>query len=188
MSQVNVEIKAKCSDTERIKQILESHKDVSYIGKDHQIDTYFLVPNGRLKIRQGNLEKCMVFYNRNDQETPKLSQVMLYQFGDDIANFDNAESNQIKNMLVASCGIKTVVDKKRFIYRDQIRKAKLHVDEVVGLGSFLEIEIIDEKGVMDEDIMQGYCQYYMNLFGVQKSDLISESYSDMILKQENSNA
>lgn len=185
MSQVNVEIKARCSDPERIKQILESHKDVVLIGEDHQIDTYFSVSRGRLKIRQGNIEKCMVFYNRNDQETPKLSEVMLYQFEDDKANADNVDSNTLKDMLVASCGIKAIVDKKRNIYRDKNRKAKLHVDEVDGLGSFVEIEIIDKKGVMDEDVMQGYCQYYMNLFGVQESDLVSESYSDMILKQEN---
>ena len=58
---LNVEIKAKCSDPKRVRNILES-KGAEYRGLDHQIDTYFRVPNGRLKLREGNIENALIFY------------------------------------------------------------------------------------------------------------------------------
>lgn len=56
---LNVEIKAKCSDPQRIRDILESH-GAEHKGLDHQIDTYFRVQNGRLKLREGDIENFLI--------------------------------------------------------------------------------------------------------------------------------
>ena len=52
---INIEIKARCEDQGVIRQVLQE-KQADYKGIDHQVDTYFIVPNGRLKLRQGTIE------------------------------------------------------------------------------------------------------------------------------------
>ena len=74
---LNVEIKARCNATQEVHQILQG-KNARFIGVDHQIDTYFKVSNGRLKLRQGNIENALIHYQRPDQEGPKTSTVSLY--------------------------------------------------------------------------------------------------------------
>ena len=79
MPHVNIEIKARCNDHEKIRGILKS-RNADFKGIDHQIDTYFKVNNGRLKLREGNIENHLIFYQRSDQEGPKQSDVILYDF------------------------------------------------------------------------------------------------------------
>ena len=47
---INSEIKARCADQEAVRQYLHEH-GADFKGTDHQIDTYFHVPEGRLKLR-----------------------------------------------------------------------------------------------------------------------------------------
>ena len=77
-------------------------------------------------------------------------------------------------------GTKVVVDKKRKIFF--IENVKFHLDEVNGLGPFVEIEAIDTKGDIGEEKLQEQCQYYMDLFGIKSTALIAVSYSDLLLK------
>ncbi|MFT5647501.1 MAG: adenylate cyclase class 2, partial [Aureispira sp.] len=70
MSWKNVEIKAKCADIKVLEKILLEHQ-ADYKGLDHQIDTYFNVPNGRLKLREGNIENALIHYDRGNQAKPK---------------------------------------------------------------------------------------------------------------------
>ena len=165
----NIEIKAKCSESKQIHQILAENK-ADFIGLDHQIDTYFKVPNGRLKLRQGNIENHLIYYNRPNQAGPKKSEVLLYSV--------EKESN-LKDVLTTALGEKVVVDKKRYIYF--IDNVKFHVDEVKGLGNFIEIEAIDKDGNISLNTLKEQCNFYMELFGIAQKDLIEVSYSDLIL-------
>ena len=74
-----IEIKARCHQPEKIKAILAS-KNALFKGIDHQIDTYFQVPKGRLKLREGNIENHLIQYHRPNQAGPKKSSVscLLY--------------------------------------------------------------------------------------------------------------
>jgi adenylate cyclase class IV len=49
------------------------------------------------------------------------------------------------------------------------------------LGSFLEIEVIDETGAPDLIKMKEQCHYYMDLLEIKEVDLFENSYSDMVL-------
>ena len=60
MEHINIEIKAKCLNQIRIREIIKSHK-ADFKGIDHQIDTYFKVSSGRLKLREGNIENYLNF-------------------------------------------------------------------------------------------------------------------------------
>lgn len=166
---LNVEIKARCNDHEEIHNILKS-LGADYKGCDHQIDTYFNCNKGRLKLRQGNIENSLIFYTRNNQAGPKESDIALAQLSADTS---------LKGVLEKSYGVKVEVDKKRHIYF--IENVKFHLDEVVGLGRFMEIEAIDLTGEIGLKKLDEQCKHYMKTLNVNENDLIEFSYSDMLL-------
>ncbi len=63
MSHINIEIKAKLKNSDLIIKILKNQR-ARFIGTDHQIDTYFKVPYGRLKLREGSIENYLIFLQK----------------------------------------------------------------------------------------------------------------------------
>jgi adenylate cyclase, class 2 len=169
MGHLNVEIKAKCRNHAVIEQIL-LERNARFIGLDHQIDTYFKVPNGRLKLREGNIENTLIFYDRPNQAGPKKSDIILYHVQPDAS---------LKAILEKTNGIMAVVDKQRKIFF--IDNVKFHLDEVLGLGQFVEIEAIDDNKSLNYDQLLEQCTFYMALFDIQEVDLLTNSYSDMVM-------
>lgn len=167
---INLEIKAFCDNRNEIREILKS-KNADFKGMDHQIDTYFNVHYGRLKLREGNIENHLIHYQRDDQEGPKQSDVLL---------FKTKPGSALKEILGRSMGILVVVDKKREIYF--IDNVKFHLDQVEGLGNFAEIEAIDEDGNLGKEKLLEQCKYYLQLFDIDQEDLVPVSYSDLMLK------
>lgn len=170
-----IEIKAFCSDPDKIELILKE-LNADFIGIDHQIDTYFNVNYGRLKLREGNIENALIHYDREDKSGPKKSKVLIYKSNPD---------SELKEILVHSLGILTVVNKKRKIYF--IDNIKFHIDEVSNLGTFVEIEAIDTNRSLGEEQLNKQCQKFLQLFGIKENDLIPVSYSDMLIEEENRN-
>ena len=66
MKHLIIEMKAKCGDREAVRRILRS-RNADFKGTDHQIDTYFQARDGRLKLREGNIENYLIFYKRGDK-------------------------------------------------------------------------------------------------------------------------
>lgn len=165
---VNIEIKARCPEPDRVAALLRS-RDADYRGNDHQVDTYFMVSDGRLKLREGSIENNLIYYKRDNQSGPKKSDVILYPTGKD---------KNIKDILTEVLGVKVVVDKGRDIFF--IGNVKFHIDRVEGLGSFVEIEAIGKEG--EEEKLFKQCEYYLALLDIPDEDLISESYSDLLIK------
>ena len=170
MTILNIEIKAKSTNQEKIREILKS-KNAHFKGIDHQIDTYFKVNTGRLKLREGNIENNLIYYKREDKEGPKQSDIILYKLD------KNASSKQL---LTKALGILIVVDKKREIYF--IDNVKFHIDTVKNLGTFVEIEAIDENETIGKEKLLEQCEHYLELFQIPKENLISVSYSDLLLE------
>jgi len=171
MSYVNIEIKAKSNNQDAIREILKL-KNADFKGVDYQIDTYFKVNNGRLKLREGNIENHLIYYQRENKEGPKQSDIIL---------FKSDPKSSLKEILTKALGILVVVDKKREIYF--IDNVKFHIDTVKNLGTFMEIEAIDSDGSFRKEKLFEQCQNYLDLFGIPKDDLISVSYSDLLLKK-----
>jgi adenylate cyclase, class 2 len=171
MIHLNIEIKARCHTPLSIKGILEAH-NARFVGIDHQIDTYFKVPNGRLKLREGNIENSLIHYERSNQAGPKQSDIVLEKV---------EHGSALKEILTKANGILAVVDKKRAIYF--IENVKFHLDTVKGLGSFVEIEAIDFDGSIGRERLLEQCQFYMDLFNIQESDLLTHSYSDLVQQE-----
>ena len=166
-----VEIKARCTDPDALRQRIMAF-DPKVIGTDHQVDTYFGVPNGRLKLRRGNIENTLIAYGRPNISGPKLSNVSLYK---------PLETEQLYTVLTKALPVLVEVDKSREIYF--VDNVKFHIDEVVGLGSFMEIEAIDETGSVSTKVLREQCDFYCEVLGVKEKDLIDRSYSDLLLDQ-----
>ena len=167
---LNFEFKAKADDIQDLEKKLLGLNPL-FIGEDHQVDTYFNVPIGRLKLREGNIENALIYYERPDTAGAKQSNVLLYPHQPDIT---------LKDILTKLHGIKIIVDKKRKIYF--IDNVKFHFDTIAGLGTFVEVEAIDKSGKMGIEQLQHQCARYASLFNIQPSDYIPVSYSDLMLE------
>ena len=173
MSYNIIEFKAKVPDPEGLENILKSLQPI-FKGEDHQIDTYFMVKEGRLKLREGNIENALIWYDRPNDASAKLSQVLLYKHDPDPA---------LKDILFKVHDVKVVVDKKRRIYF--IDNVKFHFDEVKGLGKFIEVEAIDHNGELGLEKIQAQCDQYAALFQIQPQDYVAISYSDLLMNVNN---
>lgn len=166
---INFEFKAKTNNINELEQLLMNHNPV-FKGEDHQVDTYFNVNKGRLKMREGNIENSLIYYERPDTTGPKQSDVLLYEL---------SSAKVLKEILKRVHGIKVIVDKKRKIYF--IDNVKFHFDSVKDLGSFVEVEAIDITGNLGIEMITKQCNYYANIFGIKQEDYIGMSYSDLIV-------
>lgn len=173
MVHINIEFKALCKDPEKIKKILLS-RNADYKGVDYQVDTYFQVNKGRLKLREGKIEQALIYYSRKDSKEPKQSNVTLFPVDSDSATL-------LKEILTNSLGVLVIVVKQRAIYF--IDNIKFHIDKVKDLGSFVEVEAIDINGTIGINELREQCQFYLNLFKISEYDLISTSYSDLLLQK-----
>ena len=158
----NYEFKAKVAEIQKYEnKLLALNPD--YKGLDHQIDTYFHVQHGRLKLREGNIENSLINYFREEIAGSKQSQLILYKHEPNIA---------LKDILTKQLGIKIVVDKKRKIYF--IDNVKFHFDVVENLGTFIEVEAIDDKEEFSIEYLKNQCDKYFNSFGLTEKNVVDK--------------
>ena len=166
-----VEIKARSTTHETQRQwLLDAGAD--FRGTDHQVDHYFNVPKGRLKLRHGNIERSLIYYERPNQAGPKDSRVLLTCF-----EGEQEEVVSLARTLDAAIGRWSKVDKQREIYF--IDNVKFHLDTVVGLGTFVEIEAIGD-GEEEHESLLAQCEHYVSALNIIEEDLLTNSYSDML--------
>ncbi|NJB87532.1 putative adenylyl cyclase CyaB [Lewinella marina] len=167
-----VEIKARAGSGDHARQrrvLLAAGAD--FRGTDHQVDHYFRVPEGRLKLRIGNIERSLIFYRRPDAAGPKDSSVSLTRLESEAAATDLVDT------LGRALGSWVVVDKQREIYF--IDNVKFHLDRVAGLGDFVEIEAIGSSPEEREALLE-QVNHYRHLLGVEDGNLVAHSYSDLL--------
>lgn len=164
----NIELKARLRDLERARQVARQVA-TQHLGVLHQVDTYFHSRRGRLKLRESSDRPAeLIYYQRPHQGGAKGSDYFLIPVGDPEA---------LKIALSAACGVRGVVEKRRDLYLAE--NVRIHLDEVVGLGSFLEFEaVLDET--IDDDTGQAQVERLTNLFQIAPSDLLAGSYSDLL--------
>lgn len=170
MAFINIEIKARTSNSDTIRKYLLDN-GAGLRGVDEQTDTYFNVPDGRMKLREGNVENNLIYYKRMETAGLKQSNVELMPV---------AAGEALKSILIKALGTKAIVKKRREIY--YINNVKFHLDVVDKLGSFVEIEASNQFENISEEKLKEQCAGYMKAFGVNNEDLVNESYSDMVMK------
>ena len=170
MTHLNIEFKAKANNIEALEEKLLS-LNPQFIGEDHQKDTYYNVNTGRLKLREGNIENALIWYQREDVGGAKQSDILLYK---------HAPDDALKNILIKLHGVKIIVDKIRKIYF--VENVKFHFDRVEGLGTFVEVEAIDSNGEIGIEKLKEQCNFYINFLEIKTENFMKKSYSDMMME------
>jgi predicted adenylyl cyclase CyaB len=167
MKHLNFEFKARLNDERRVREALKRLR-ARFIGTDHQIDTYFRVPSGRLKVREGRIENALIFYRRSNVRRARQASVEMVLL---------PRRNSLRTILARALGTLAVVDKRREIFF--VKSVKIHLDRVRRLGKFLEVEAISHAG--DVKKIRSQARQFQRLFGITTEDMVAESYSDLIL-------
>ncbi len=168
---LNFEFKAKAKNLAEAEAKLQT-LNPRFVGEDHQIDTYFKVEKGRLKLREGNIENALIFYERENIANAKTSNILLYKHSPDTA---------LKAILSTTLGVKIVVEKLRRIYF--LENVKFHFDTIEALGTFIEVEAIDKTGNIGKEKLQAQCREYAAFFNIHETDYVAHSYSDLLMLQ-----
>ncbi len=167
MRQHNVEIKARISDFGEIGNIAS---EIAGGAPEvlNQVDTYFNVSRGRLKLRQYEGVCELIYYERPDTRSPKHS---AYE------RFPVESAEQLKRILNSAIGIRAVVCKQRFVYI--YNDVRIHLDTVEGLGQFLELEAVSREGISMSEC-RSRVEDLLGKFKVKESDLVEVSYCDLL--------
>jgi predicted adenylyl cyclase CyaB len=181
----NVEIKARTSDLAALR------KEVAKVSNSGpkllvQRDTFYAVPNGRLKLREfGDGTAELIYYERPDKIGPKISRYTKTQI---------ADAASMRDLLGQILEAKGVVSKRREVFL--VDRTRIHLDEVDELGTFIELEVVLTEGQTDSD-GERIASDLMERLDVRREDLIEPAYVDLLvispdrreaLKDERSNS
>ena len=164
----NIEIKARVDDFDALKARAEALSDQP-LRIISQEDTFFNTEKGRLKLRvlAPDLGQ-LIYYERPNQDGPKRSDYYLSET-DDPAN--------LKSTLSMALGVRGVVRKTRYLY--MVGQTRIHVDNVEGLGHFMELEVVMREE-QDDAEGQAIAEDLMRRLGVREDALIEGAYMDLI--------
>jgi homotetrameric cytidine deaminase len=169
----NVELKARDPDPARtLERALALGADDR--GEIRQRDTYFAGASGRLKLREQETGESplwdeLIEYSRPDSTDARTS---TYQ------RVPVADAATLREALDAAYGtLVTVSKRRRLLLWDGVR---IHLDDVEGLGSFLEFEAVADAG---SDLSGEYAKVerLRTVLGIEESDLVATSYSDLLI-------
>jgi adenylate cyclase class IV len=182
----NIEIKARIRDVAAARQLVEG-----LCGPPQaellQTDTYFGCRQGRLKLREMPNAAQLIWYERPDAAAPRASHYRLVPV---------ADPQGTRAALAAACGVRCVVAKRRQLY--WYRNVRVHLDEVAGLGHFLELEAVVTDGTgacrdaalpeapsagaapEAEQAARQLVDWLCGRLGIEAADLLHGSYADMM--------
>jgi predicted adenylyl cyclase CyaB len=165
----NIEIKARATDFPTQFRIAETLGD----GGAEQLiqeDTFFRVPSGRLKLRvfdDGSGE--LIQYEREIGTGPRECRYVRAPV---------SEPAPLKEALSLALGVRAVVRKKRTVFF--VGQTRVHLDQVDGLGDFIELEVVLEPKESHADGV-AIAQQLMARLKIEKEHLVSEAYVDLLI-------
>jgi predicted adenylyl cyclase CyaB len=169
----NTEIKARIASVEALLPLAIALADggpPQFIAQD---DSFFRVPQGRLKLREfANGSAQLIHYHRPDAEGPKVSDYVISPVPDPAS---------MRLALERAYGLLGRVRKQRTLLL--AGATRIHLDRVEGLGDFLELEVVlrDEQPVDDGERI---AQALMVKLGVRREQLLSGAYLDLLQAQQ----
>lgn len=166
----NIELKARYPDLRHALSLCTQIGAVA-ASTQHQVDSYFRVASGRLKMRESTPgTSSLIYYRREDREGPRQSSYVKV----DLEN----STPELRELLAQALGMTVQVTKKRLVFI--LGQTRIHLDDVEGVGSFVEFEYVMHDAEPPE---AGYHEVnrLKTLFGIDTDALVSFSYSDLVL-------
>lgn len=164
----NIEIKARVDDLDKLRALLDelcSHAPQLLC----QDDCFFHCPDGRLKLRQfadGSAE--LLFYRRDDVDGPKTSSYWRSPVSD---------PQSLRELMSNALGLRGRVIKQRWLYL--LGRTRVHLDQVEGLGDFVELEVVLEPDASLAD-GESEARSLMQLLQIRPQQLIAGAYLDLL--------
>jgi predicted adenylyl cyclase CyaB len=169
---LNIELKARCEDLGKLRESCES---LGAEGQEpeRQIDTYFSVSHGRLKLRESSESGAeLIYYARGDVAGARESHYDLYQVED---------PEGLKAILTKALSVSAVVTKRRETF--VIGNVRIHLDKVQGLGGFVELQgTVDHSGELP--LVADEVQGVQRALGIDPQSLVKESYAALADRAE----
>ncbi|MCC5861044.1 MAG: class IV adenylate cyclase [Gammaproteobacteria bacterium] len=167
----NIEIKARVFDLESLEARISTLTADPAVVID-QDDIFFGCANGRLKLRRLSVSSGeLIFYRRDDLGGPKPS---FYE----IVTTDSPD--RLRVVLGAAWGEVGRVVKRRRLFL--VGRTRIHVDQVEGLGDFMELEVVLAEGE-PEDAGIHEAEALMATLGIAKAALLDCAYVDLLERQ-----
>ncbi len=163
----NIEIKARVEDPASIEDRARAIATDGPVDLA-QDDTFFACARGRLKLREfadGTGE--LIHYFRADDAGPKVSDYLISA---------TANPGTLRESLARALGTIGRVRKRRRLYH--AGRTRIHLDDVEGLGAFVELEVVLRDG---EAIEAGRAEAsrIMGLLGIDESQLVQGAYVEL---------
>ena len=164
----NLELKARLPDLDTAREA------VRQIGArpgstERQTDTYFLVPHGRLKLRQIEGQPALLIaYHRPDISGVRSCDYHLLAVDDPAA---------IRALLATCLGERGQVRKCREIWF--WHNVRIHLDDVADLGSFIEFEAVLSQ-IDDEPTSQARLDRLCEVVSIDPSAALAPAYADLL--------
>ncbi len=164
----NIEIKARIGSIEALlpRARAVAGGEAELIDQD---DTFFAVPQGRLKLRQfADCGAELIHYQRPDSRDAKASDYVVVPVPDAAA---------LREALARACGVRGRVRKRRWLLR--AGATRIHLDRVEGLGDFMELEVVlgpqqdDEEGTRIAEAL-------MRELGLSEAPRLAGAYLDLL--------
>jgi homotetrameric cytidine deaminase len=164
----NVELKSRDPDPARTLE-LALKLGASDEGEIEQRDTYFGGSRARVKLREQTPgEDELIAYRRPDDDEARVSDYLRVPVPDAAA---------LKEALDAAYGTKVVVAKRRRLLLWE--NVRIHLDEVKGLGSYMELEgLVDGD---DDGPARARVERLREELEIDAANLVAGSYSDLLL-------
>lgn len=195
----NVELKARLPSLATARDVAR-RLATARLDDQHQRDTYFHAPEGRLKLREISAgaafraapETAWPLPAGNFGSVPPpsppagetYSQLIWYARPDAVAAKTSQyvivpiiDAQACRQALAAALGIRGVVEKHREIYL--VDNVRVHLDRVENLGTFLELEAVLQP---DHDERRGEEQvaWLRREFDLRDEDLLAGSYLELL--------
>ena len=91
--------------------------------------------------------------------------------------FETPDASTLKSVLTLALGIRGTVEKVRHLY--VVGQTRVHLDDVKGLGQFMELEVVLEPGQTDEE-GRGIAESLLSSLGIDRQDLLESAYMDLL--------
>ena len=165
----NIELKARCPDLAAAREAAK-RLGATFAGALDQRDTYFATTSGRLKLREISGRGAeLIAYARDDAAAVR---------GSDYQIIPMPNPDGLRAALASTLGVRIVVAKRRELWTWQ--GVRIHLDDVAGLGRFVEFEAVMADGEPDE-VGHAKVRTLRKALGIADADLIGVSYSDLLL-------
>ena len=167
---LNLELKVKLNTHKEVKKLLKEI-EADFVKTLNQKDIYYNIKDGLLKLRIENGKQSIIKYLRNEKGRDRFSDF-------EVLHFSTGDAEMFFKELFK---IETIVEKKRKLYLYD--NTRIHLDEVEGLGIFLELETLVINGKADA---KKRFKKIIGLLALDKYSEIRKSYRDLMLENKKS--